>query len=94
MPIGKTKGSVNLIYCDYDSHFHSADLYHEAGFKMPDDFDLENSGSVGNPRFQVIRDLRSGWCFYNHEGNLYPFVSGNRKDTRMSRGGSLEGREK
>ncbi len=41
---------------------------------MPDDFDLETSGSVGNPRFQVIHDLRSGWCLYNHEANLYPFT--------------------
>lgn len=68
------KGAINSIYCDCDSHFHSADLYGANGFKMPDDFEFGNSSSVGTPRFQVIRDLKNGWCFYNHEGNLYPFT--------------------
>jgi hypothetical protein len=74
MVLRARKGAVNSVYCDCDSHFLSADLYEVNGFKMPDDFELGNSGSVGTTRFQVIRDLKNGWCFYNHDGNLYPFT--------------------
>lgn len=72
---GSSRDSISSIYCDYDSHFHSAELYEAIGFKWPDDFDLDSQQiSVGKTRFQVIRDLTNGWCYYNHEGNLYPFT--------------------
>ena len=63
MLFGASKALVNLIYCDCESYFHSADLCEANGFRIPDDFELGNLSSVGTPRFQVIRDLKNGWCF-------------------------------
>ena len=41
------KRLINSVFCDCDSYFHSVELYSDTGFKMPDDFDLEDLTTAG-----------------------------------------------
>jgi len=67
------KGSVSSVFCDFSSEFIAADPTFAAfGLKWPDDF--EKTPDVGNSRFQITRDLKSGACLLNHEGRLYPYT--------------------
>ena len=73
MIFSTNKNAINTLYCDFSSAWHPhSTFFEDHGYKWPDDFD--NAESVGQARFQVIEDLKSGLCLYNYEGNLYPYT--------------------
>ena len=72
MFFGTEKDAINSVFCDFSAGFEPGQIFEDHGFKWPDDF--ENAESVGQAKFQVINDLKSGLCIYNHEGTLHPFT--------------------
>jgi hypothetical protein len=72
MLFSNPKDSIKSVFCNCSAVFDPGELFEEYGFKWPDD--IENSESIGQTKFQVINDLQSGLCVYNHEGNLHAFT--------------------
>jgi hypothetical protein len=67
------KETVASIFCDIQSTFIATEqIFHDSGLEWPDDFDAATD--IGNSRFQVTRDFKSGACLINHEGILSPFT--------------------
>jgi hypothetical protein len=71
MFFGASKDPISSMFCDFSSSFWpKEDFFNTLGYKWPDDF--EKGEQIGDSRFQVINDFKSGLSFYNHQGILYP----------------------